>query len=130
MSIDAWKKAKHNAGEAEAYLGLIGKTTNQSTVASREGVGATAGQLTKFEIITQIHFQPYDGATNYHNCKAFDAALSEVVRKKWTTIRDEAMALLREKEAAAGAAAEASVEALLADIRSKQPARTEAPHDH
>ncbi|NPD16936.1 hypothetical protein HOY34_17220 [Xinfangfangia sp. D13-10-4-6] len=86
VSIEAWKKAKQNTAEAEAYLGLIGKTTTQSTVASREGAGATAGSLTKFEITTQIHFQPYDGATNYHNCKAFDSALSEVVRKKWTAI--------------------------------------------
>lgn len=126
MSIEAWKRAKQNTGEAEAYLSLIGKTTKHSTLASREGEGATAGTLTKFEIATQIHFQPSDGATNYHSCKAFDAALSEVVRKKWTAIRDEAMALLREKEAAAGAAAESSLEAILADIRSKQPASPEA----
>lgn len=121
MSVEAWKRAKQNTAEAVAYLALIGKTTNQTTVAANSGVGATAGELTKFQITTQIHFQPYDGATNYHDCKAFDAALSEVVRKKWSTIRDEAMALLREREAQAGAAAEAALEAMISDIRSKQP---------
>lgn len=122
MSIEAWKKAKRNVAEAEAYLGLIGKTTKQSTLASNEGEHATAGELTRFSVSTQINFQPYDGAKNYHECREFDAALSEVVRKKWTVIRDEAMALLREREAMAGTAAEASIEAILADIRSKQPA--------
>lgn len=121
MSIEAWKKAKNATAEAEAYLALIGKTTKNTTVAARNGEGATAGELTKFEIRTQVHFQPYDGATNYHNCNAFDAALSVVVRKKWSQIRDEAMDYLREKEATAGAAAASDIEAILADIRSKQP---------
>ena len=127
MSIEAWKKAKQNTAAAEAYLSLIGKTTNQTTVAANSGVRATAGELTKFAIKTQIHFQPYDGAKNYHDCEAFDAALSEVVRKQWTTIRDEAMSLLREREADAGAKAEAALEAMLADIRSKQPATRPDP---
>ena len=126
MSIEEWKKAKHNTAAAEAYLALIGKTTNQTTVAANSGVRATAGELTKFAIRTQVHFQPYDGATNYHDCEVFDAALSEVVRKQWTAIRDEAMALLREREAKAGADAEASLEAILAEIRSKQTAAPES----
>lgn len=127
MSIEAWKIAKRNTKEAERYLSLIGKTTTNSTLGSRKGAAATAGELTKFQITTQIHFQPYDGATNYHDCKAFDAALSEVVRKKWSTIKEEAMALLRQREAEAGAKAEAGLEEILAEIRSKNTSHTVSP---
>ena len=116
MSIEAWRKAKNATSAAKNYLSLIGKTTDRSTLASLEGVGATAGKLTTFSIKTQIHFQPYDGATNYHDCKEFDAALTEVVLKKWGSIRDEAMELLAKREAAAAIAAKSSVYALLTEI--------------
>lgn len=116
MSVEAWRKAKNTTAAAKNYLSLIGKTTDRSTLASREGAGATAGKLTTFSIKTQIHFQPYDGATNYHDCKEFDAALTEVVRKKWESIRDEAIELLEKREAEAAIAAKASVEKMLAEI--------------
>lgn len=116
MSIEDWRKAKNATSAAKNYLALIGKTTTQSTVASRHGEHATAGKLTTFQIQTQVNFQPYDGATNYHSCKVFDAALTEVVRKKWSSIRDEAMDLLAKREAEAAIAAKESVQALLTEI--------------
>ena len=117
MSIKKWQDATAVRKGAEAYLSLIGKTTSRSTVAAREGEHATAGCLTTFEIRTQIHFQPYDGATNYHNCKAFDVALAAVVRRKWSAIRDEAIALLREEEREASLLAEEPVKGMLAEIK-------------
>jgi len=125
MSIEAWRKAKNATSAAKNYLSLIGKTTDRSTLASRDGVGATAGKLTTFAIKTQIHFQPYDGSTNYHDCKEFDAALTEVVRKKWASIRDEAMELLAKREAEAAIAAKSSVQNLLAEIEEAEGASHE-----
>ena len=116
MSIKKWQDATAARKNAEAYLSLIGKTTSRSTVAAREGEHATAGCLTTFEIRTQIHFQPYDGATNYHNCKAFDEALTAVVRRKWSAIKDEAIALLLETEREASLLAEEQVKGMLAEI--------------
>ncbi len=122
MSIKKWQDATAARKDAEEYLSLIGKTTSRSTVASREGENATAGALTTFEIRTQIHFQPYDGATNYHNCKAFDGALTTVVRRKWSAIRDEAIALLRETEREASILAENQVKGMLAEIEQAREA--------
>ena len=122
MNIKKWQSATAARKDAEEYLSLIGKTTSQSTVAAREGEQATAGRLTTFEIRTQVHFQPYDGATNYHNCKAFDEALTAVVRRKWSAIRDEAIALLREEEREASLLAEEQVKGMLAEIEQAREA--------
>lgn len=114
--ITAWHKARHQREQAEKYIGLIGKTTTQSTVARREGEAATAGTLTKFAITTEINFQPYDGATNYHRDEAFDEALTKVARRKWTELQAEALELLREKERTAAEAALDEVKEQLKEI--------------
>lgn len=118
MSIEAWRRAKARTNEAVAYSSLIGKTTNQSTLASREGEASTAGRLHSLEVKTQIHFQPYDGATNYHVCKDFDAALSRAVQENWDQLKDRAIAILRDAEKDCALEAEASVHSLLAEIQS------------
>ncbi|MBY6005402.1 hypothetical protein KUV62_15865 [Salipiger bermudensis] len=112
----AWAMSRAARLEAEEYIALIGKTTTRSTVAAREGEHVTAGSLTKLVVQTEIHFQPYDGATNYHKSKAFDEALSTVTRKRWSDLQAEAMELLRQREKEAAVAARAEVEAQLAEI--------------
>ncbi|WP_422073954.1 hypothetical protein [Tranquillimonas rosea] len=111
-----WGEARQKRHDAEKYIGLIGKTTDRSTVAHREGVHATAGTLHSVIVQTQIHFQPYDSATNYHADKGFDAALSEVVLRHWKDLRAEALDLLRERERKAAVAAKAEVEDQLRQI--------------
>lgn len=117
MSIENWRKAKARRLNAERYLSLIGKTTTGSTLSNREGEHRTAGKLANFSVKTQIRFQPYDGAKNHHDCEELDAALAEVLRKKWDDISKEAIELLRRKEGEAAIAAEADVNDLLAEIR-------------
>ncbi|MBR9765996.1 MAG: hypothetical protein GYB53_21395 [Rhodobacteraceae bacterium] len=114
--IKAWKDAKIQTFEAEEYIGLIGKTTKHSTVAAREGEQATAGRLTSLSVGTQIHFQPTDGAINYHGSKAFDVALSKVVERHWDELCKEALELLRKQEREAAIEAKAEVEAQLSAI--------------
>lgn len=120
-----WGEARQKRHEAEAYISLIGKTTNRSTVASRNGEHATAGTLTKFTVTTQIHFQPYDGAKNYHDCKAFDAALSTVARKHWKMLHAEALELLRQQEREAAVAAKEEVERQMQEIEAAMSEQTE-----
>lgn len=117
-STKMWGEAKKSRREADDYIGLIGKTTTKSTLASHKGEIATAGKLSKLVVSTQVHFQPYDGANNYHDCKSFDAALSSVARKHWDMLRSEALDLLREQEREAAIAAKEEVEKQLAEINS------------
>lgn len=114
--VEKWRAAIKARKEAEEYIGIIGKTTIYSTVAKREGEHATAGSLVKFEVATQMHFQPSDGATNYHTCRTFDAAIATVARKHWGDLHAEALELLRQQEREAAIAAKAEVEAQLAAI--------------
>ncbi|SLN74876.1 hypothetical protein ROJ8625_04118 [Roseivivax jejudonensis] len=111
-----WGTARKVRHDAEKYIELIGKTTDRTTAASREGSHATAGKLSKLVVSTEINFQPYDGATNYHRDNGFDAALSEVVRKHWSNLCREALDLLREREREAAIAAKAEVAAQLRAI--------------
>ena len=113
MSIDAWKKAKIATASAKAYLALIGKPSEYATAKHY-------GELSKFSISTEIHFQPSDGARNYHDCKEFDAALTTVVREKWGILRDEAVELLVKEEAKAAVAAKETVESLMREIEEAQ----------
>lgn len=106
-----YRKVKAAQSDAKQYVDLIGKTTNRSTVAERSGEHATAGSLHKFVVQTQIHFQPYDGATNYHDCKAFDAALTRATRERFTELRDRAFEILREDAAKLADEAKAELQA-------------------
>ncbi|MBO9430585.1 hypothetical protein [Sulfitobacter sp. R18_1] len=101
---------------SKQYIALIGKTTTNSTVAQRNGEHATAGSLHKFAVQTQIHFQPYDGATNYHDCKAFDAALTRAARERFTELRDRAFEILREDAAKLAEEAKAELQKEMDDI--------------
>lgn len=116
MSIKAWNIAKLERIEAENYLSLIGKTTKRTTVAERYGEGATAGELTKFAVSTEINFQKVDGGQNYHRCKAFDEALSAILRRKWTEISAEAMDYIRKAEADAAKAAADDLRKMLSEV--------------
>ncbi|WCE67938.1 hypothetical protein PL335_06220 [Sulfitobacter faviae] len=106
-----YRKIKSAEHDAKQYVNLIGKTTTNTTVAQRSGEHATAGTLHQFAVQTQIHFQPYDGATNYHNCKAFDAALTRAARERFTELRDRAFEILREDAAKLADEAKAELQA-------------------
>lgn len=127
MSMEAWRRAKGALAEATDYLSLIGRTTRYSTLASTQGEAATAGKLHGVDVKTTIHFQPSDGATNYHNCKAFDTALSKAIRSHWKELSQEAIAAMQADERAAASAARVSVEQMLADINAADAALSPAP---
>lgn len=114
--ISDWKEAQKKLQDARDYLALIGKTTTQSTLASREGESATRGRLTKVSVETQVHFQPYDGATNYHRSAHFDQALSAVISANWSSLRDQTLAHLESEVQATARKAKAELEAQLAEI--------------
>lgn len=109
--LTKYRNIKRSEHDAKEYVALIGKTTTATTVAQRSGEHATAGSLHKFVVQTQIHFQPYDGATNYHDCKAFDAALTRAARERFTELRDRAFEILREDAAKLADEAKAELQA-------------------
>ena len=127
MSMEAWHRAKIALSGAREYLSLIGKTTRHSTLSSREGEAATAGRLHCVEVKTTIHFQPSDGARNYHDCKEFDAALAKVVRNHWKQLSQEAIEALQAQERVAAASAREAVERMLADINAADAALSTPP---
>ena len=114
----AWRAAKKKIADAKAYLSLIGKTTTSSTVAHRDGPAATAGALTTLKVVTQINFQPYDGATNYHDCVAFDDAISSAARENWPALQRRALEILSENERKSAQLAKEELEAELAEVSS------------
>lgn len=109
--LKQYRQIKADEREAREYIGLIGKTTDRSTVAMREGAHATAGEMTTFSVTTKINFQPYDGATNYHTCRAFDAALTRAARERFLELSDRAFAIMAEDAAKLAADAKAELQA-------------------
>lgn len=71
--------------DAREYLGKIGRP--QKTTAR------DVGKLHGISVNSKVHYQPTDGATNYHECTAFDVALSHVVKDEWRSLA--ALALKR-----------------------------------
>ena len=116
MSLEKYRQAKQVLADAKAHLALIGKTTRNSTLATREGEGATAGRLHSLAVQTVMHFQPSDGAQNYHESKYFDAAFARVVRKNWSALSAQAIALLEQDVRDNAAAAKAALYAQIGEI--------------
>lgn len=102
-ALTQYTAAKAAFTKAKAFIALIGK--EQSTTA--KGVGKLHGVEAK----STIHYQPTDGAKNYHNCAEFDRAFSDAVLRNWNALALEAMndlqAAMDEKKAAAAAEYEA-----------------------
>lgn len=108
MSMNDWNDAKAALRRAKEFVGMVGKP--QKT--SREAVG----KLHFVSVESTIHFQPTDGANNYHECKEFDLALSRVIQRHWTALSAEVLADLEREVASTGKAARASVQSMLDQI--------------
>ncbi len=104
-NIDRYRELKSRSFAAGEFLRLIGKSS----------VSATAkhvGSISKISVKTEIHYQAYDGATNYHENSHFDAALAEVVRSRFSELSVQAIELMRKKTREAAIAAKADLEIL------------------
>lgn len=84
-ALKGFKAAKQALHKACEFVGLIGKPQTQTTARG------CYGHISSIEVTTTVHFQPYDGATNYHKCEEFDAALAEVIREQFGPLRDAAL---------------------------------------
>lgn len=105
MGINDWNKARDDLRQAREYLGKVGKAQRTTSDA--------VGKWHSLSVNTQIHYQPTDGAKNYHDCSAFDKALSVVLKNHIHTLQSEAIALLESEVARSGKEARQSVQAIL-----------------
>lgn len=109
MTMKNWDDAKEELRRSEKYIAMIGepqKTTAKGVVGTLHDVSAA----------TKIHYQPYDGATNYHNCPEFDAALNDAIKAKFPELMSDAMGLLRDAVAETGKKARDDIESMLSQI--------------
>lgn len=109
QKYQAYIKRRQDMESALAVLGLIGK---KSTHATAENVG----RIHSLDVKAIIHFQPSDGAKNYHDSSSLDAALARAARQMWPQLRERAEQILRESVRAALVAAEDEVTAAAAEI--------------
>lgn len=93
MSVERYKAIKQNEAVARHYLSKIGRVSNATA--------RHTGTLNKVSVETEIHFQPTDGALNYHKCKAFDAALAVVIQREFADLSAKTLDLLQAKTAEA-----------------------------
>ncbi|MEM6465603.1 MAG: hypothetical protein AAF679_03730 [Pseudomonadota bacterium] len=108
MSMKAWNDAKTNLHSAREYLSKIGKQQRTTSDA--------LGKWHSLAVNTEIHYQPTDGAKNYHECVAFDRAMSTVLKNHIHALQSEAMALLEAEVERTGKDARQSVQAMLDQI--------------
>ena len=87
QGLDNWRKATQDYAEAKKYIEKNGKMPTHCTTNTR-------GTLHAVKVETMIHFQPSDGAKNYHNCQAFDDALAEIIKINFVGLAEKAMGLL------------------------------------
>lgn len=113
--MEAWKRAKGDLANAREYVGMIGKPQPYTTAKAN-------GYLHALKVTSQVHFQPSDGAANYHNGEAFDAALARVVQAEFARLSCQALALLENDAQTAGRVARAEVEQMLAEIDAPETA--------
>jgi hypothetical protein len=106
--LNKWHTAKAKLSSAQKYVSMIGKKQNTSRDAR--------GYVHSVGVKTQVYYQERDGAKNYHTCDDFDRALSEVIKKNWDGLAEQALIELERKVAESGKNARADVEALLEEI--------------
>lgn len=106
-ALAQYQAAKQRYAEARTVIDMIG-------MKERSTAGAK-GKLHNLDVKATVHYQPTDGAKNYHESAALNAALSTVTRKHWDMLLAEALAILKdqvdEKKAAAAAEYQAEFEA-------------------
>lgn len=113
--------AKSRLAQATAFVSLIGRLSETTTAQH-------VGTVHTIEIVTTIHYQPYDGAKNYHKCPAFDDALAAVIREDFAALSKKAIVRLQHARANAARdsledlrALEKQVRAAIAEIDGGQP---------
>ncbi len=84
-ALDRFAKAKENLRRIKVFLDKIGAKQNTT-------VRDAYGHVHSITTSTTIYFQPYDGATNYHESSEFDLAFQAVVKKHWKELSAEALA--------------------------------------
>ncbi len=106
-ALTLYKEASAKYAEARTVADMIGMQ-ERSTVGGK-------GRLHGVEVNAVIHYQPTDGAKNYHDSQALNTALGTVARKHWDMLLAEALAILKnqveERKAAAAAEYQAEFEA-------------------
>ncbi len=73
--------------EAQEYISMIGKYQDHLE---------SLGKLHELDVNTEICYQPYSGAKNYHTNKEFDKALRKVVEKHFHELSQEALDLMKD----------------------------------
>ncbi len=109
QKIDRYKKSRSALAGARAFLSLIG----------RPSVNATArhnGSLCGLSVKTRIHYQPSDGAQNYHENKDFDEALSRTIMRNFAHLSALAIEDMIADTKLAAEEASAELEALRAEF--------------
>jgi hypothetical protein len=78
---------------------------------------STVGKLHRIEVETEICHQDSPSAKNYWKSSYFDAALDEVIEKRFRVLADEALTLLRKRYEDALLAEKNQLLARLAEIQ-------------
>jgi homoserine acetyltransferase len=107
------KLAVARALEHLSYLGKEQRTTRPAK-----------GYLSDLRVTATIHYQPTDGATNYHTDATLDAALSKAARKLFPQIRELAEQIMADELRSHLAACRGELEAALAQIEADDIAAT------
>ena len=106
---DIYQKARSQRLECEKWAALIGRQSNTTA--------PHLGKITEAECRFTIHFQPYDGANNYHDApKPLTEALAEVVKEHASLLIKDALQLLIKKESDALVACKEFANGIIAQI--------------
>ena len=85
--VERFKKLKNSALESKQYISMIGKIEHHSS---------SKGRLHELRIKTQIHYQPYAGAQNYHNNVHFDEYLTKAILINFDSLTEKAFDLMKQ----------------------------------
>ena len=88
-ALEQYKTAKQRYDEAKNVADMIGMQ-ELSTAGGK-------GKLHIIQVRATVHYQPTDGAKNYHESEALNAALSIIACKHWDTMLVEALAVLKDQ---------------------------------
>lgn len=108
-AIDNYRQKKAELEAAKARLDLIGKKQPYTTAKA-------TGYLHSLTVKTSVHFQPSDGAKNYHDDDKFDAALAAVIKSSFAQLAAHAIAVMERDVAIAARAATKELEQLRAEF--------------
>lgn len=91
-ALTDYENAVKELNAAKEYYSIIGRVSQKATATN-------TGKWHGLSVSTEIHYQPYDGAKNYHKCKEFDNALSEIIEFRIEELAEQAIQSLTERAA-------------------------------